>query len=637
MKLLRYVFLFVVLIFGLKQQPVLGQRPDAPVYAQPGPYIVGTRDLNVPDAERPLDITIWYPAENPDGQPVETTYQFSVLQITGHALREAPPSTAGAPYPVVLFSHGNAGFRFQSTFLMEHLASYGFVVIAMDHPTNTALDALSGPEEFGNNIAANFIYRPRDIANLLAFTISLNNQDDFAGILNTDKVAITGHSFGGYTALASAGGQLNFGQLAAICQQVENQPELYDSSCFMLDVENVVAQANGLSNPPDEVWEPIVDIDVDAVLLMAPWNGPIFDPTSLSNMLIPTMTLIGTGDTTAPPQRDAYLIYQEMIRAPRTLVALGLAGHYVFVDQCNEQIIALGYFDSCSDPIWDMERAHDLINHYATAFLLSELYGDDEATAELSQTTFPPGVTVYREQGSATAQLLQAERLVPEVLSRIDHDPSAYTQGLLLDGPVMYESAGQYGESTLRRVDPATGEVLNSVPVSEEFFAEGLALVDDRLIQITWKENKAFVYDVDTLEKLGEYSYEGEGWGLCYDGSDLYMSNGSSEITRRDPDTFEPLETYTVAVAGYPIEALNELECVGDSIYANVYQSDYIVRFDKATGEIDAYIDATDLRLPEEISGNVLNGIAYDEANEWFYITGKYWPKMYQVRFVPGS
>jgi glutaminyl-peptide cyclotransferase len=115
------------------------------------------------------------------------------------------------------------------------------------------------------------------------------------------------------------------------------------------------------------------------------------------------------------------------------------------------------------------------------------------------------------------------------------------------------------------------------------------------------------------------------------------MSNGSAEITRRDPDTFEPMETYTVTVEGSPVEDLNELECVDDSIYANVYQTDYIVRFDKSSGEIDAVIDATDLRLPEEVSGNVLNGIAYDPANDWFYITGKYWPKMYRVRFVPAS
>ncbi len=232
----------------------------------------------------------------------------------------------------------------------------------------------------------------------------------------------------------------------------------------------------------------------------------------------------------------------------------------------------------------------------------------------------------------------QVQLLVPEVISVRPHDAGAYTQGLLLYDGLLYESAGLYGESTLRQVDPETGEVLRSVDIAEEYFAEGLERVGDKLIQLTWKEQEAFVYDIATFEQIDTIQYEDEGWGLCYDGTFLYMSDGSPFLTLRDPETFDVVFDGMVTFQGSPVERLNELECVGDYVYANLYMTDYIIKIDKHNGVVVAVINATGL-LPEEDaaklqSGEVLNGIVYLPESDTFLLTGKHWPSMFEVRFV---
>jgi glutaminyl-peptide cyclotransferase len=243
----------------------------------------------------------------------------------------------------------------------------------------------------------------------------------------------------------------------------------------------------------------------------------------------------------------------------------------------------------------------------------------------------------------ATAEVV-VELLVPTVLNRFPHDPDSFTQGLVLHEGVFYESAGLYGESDLREVAVETGDVIRQMPVDETYFAEGLALVEDRLIQITWQESTAFIYDRETFEPLGTYTYEGEGWGLCYDGSVLWMSDGTEQLEQRDPDTFEVVDTVDVTLDGRPltewgIQLLNELECVGDSIYANVWQTTFILRIEAATGIVTGVINAADLLTPEEWSqlsgGAVLNGIAYNAEAETFYLTGKHWPWLFEVMFEP--
>jgi glutamine cyclotransferase len=164
-------------------------------------------------------------------------------------------------------------------------------------------------------------------------------------------------------------------------------------------------------------------------------------------------------------------------------------------------------------------------------------------------------------------------RLVPEVVLVRTHDPNAFTQGLLLYQGSLYESTGLYGQSSLRQVDLRTGEVLRMLELPDAYFGEGLARVDTRLIQLTWQEQQAFVYDLNTFEPVKSFTYEGEGWGLCFDGTHLLMSNGSPTISLRDPETFELVSQLQVTFRGVPLPMLNELECTGDHLYANVWQS----------------------------------------------------------------
>jgi glutamine cyclotransferase len=228
--------------------------------------------------------------------------------------------------------------------------------------------------------------------------------------------------------------------------------------------------------------------------------------------------------------------------------------------------------------------------------------------------------------------------LKPEVISTRTHDTGAYTQGLLFYDGVLYESAGKYGESTLRQVDPETGEVLQSISISEEYFAEGLERVEDTLIQLTWKEGVAFVYDLEAFEQIDTFEYEGEGWGLCSDGEYLFMSDGSSFLDIRDLQTFDLIFSGMVTLQGSPVIQINELECVGDYIYANIYQTDFLVKIDKTNGVVVAVIDASGLLSSEETesleSGEVLNGIANNPETDTLLIKGKRWPKMFEVRFV---
>jgi len=232
----------------------------------------------------------------------------------------------------------------------------------------------------------------------------------------------------------------------------------------------------------------------------------------------------------------------------------------------------------------------------------------------------------------------RVERLVPQVVRTLPHDTGAYTQGLVLHQGRFFESTGRYGRSELREVDPETGRVLRSVSLGDEYFGEGLALVGDRLIQLTWQEGVAFVWDAATFDLLQTLSYQGHGWGLCYDGTHLYMTSGGSLLMRRDPDTFALLGSQQITLEGTALWQVNELACVGDYIYGNVYPTDRIVQIDKASGRVVAEIDGSRLvppgGRPPDPGDAVLNGIAHDPATGTFYLTGKLWSAVFEVRFV---
>ncbi len=236
---------------------------------------------------------------------------------------------------------------------------------------------------------------------------------------------------------------------------------------------------------------------------------------------------------------------------------------------------------------------------------------------------------------SAADTQQKVDKLKVEVLRSYPHDPRAFTQGLVWRDGALYESTGMVGQSSLRRVDLATGAVKQKVDVPAPYFAEGLADVGNRLFQLTWQHGQVFVYDRSTFGRVGEFRYQGEGWGLCHDGKSLVMSNGSDSLTLHSPRTFEVERTVRVTMDGKPLHQLNELECVGTDVYANVWQTDTIVRIDLATGRVTARIDAGGLLSPAERLGvDVLNGIAYDPADQTFLLTGKWWPRLFRVKFV---
>lgn len=235
-------------------------------------------------------------------------------------------------------------------------------------------------------------------------------------------------------------------------------------------------------------------------------------------------------------------------------------------------------------------------------------------------------------------QRTQAQELTVEVVATYPHDANAFTQGLLLHQGRLYESTGLVGRSSLREVDPVSGQVIRQRDVPAPYFAEGLALVGEELLQLTYTSGELFRWDRATFESTGGARYDGEGWGLCFDGEALWMSDGSADLVRRDPDTFAELARVTVTKGGDRVVRLNELECVDGSVYANVWLTDEIVEIDPASGHVTATIDASALRRSLQLgtsSDAVLNGIAYEPDSGLFLLTGKLWPTLFAVRFVP--
>ncbi len=228
------------------------------------------------------------------------------------------------------------------------------------------------------------------------------------------------------------------------------------------------------------------------------------------------------------------------------------------------------------------------------------------------------------------------ELLSARVVRSFPHDRGAFTQGLLFWGGKLYESTGLVGQSSLRRVDAESGVVEKQVAIEAPLFAEGLARVGGQLFQLSWRNGRALVWNLNSFTKEREFAYAGEGWGLCFDGKRLVMSDGSDRLTFRDPETFAKTGELAVRRAGQPVGNLNELECVGGLVYANIWQDQAIARVDQRTGEVTGWIDASALLSVEERAGtDVLNGIAFWPERGRFVVTGKLWPRAFEVEFVP--
>src|SRR3954468_8892864 len=223
-----------------------------------------------------------------------------------------------------------------------------------------------------------------------------------------------------------------------------------------------------------------------------------------------------------------------------------------------------------------------------------------------------------------------------QIVRVYSHDPKAFTQGLQYVDGALYEGTGQVGQSSIRRVELATGKVLQRRDVPAPHFGEGITVWKNDLVELTWQTNVAFVYDRATFQPKKQFKYAGEGWGLTQDATSLIMSDGSDELRILDPVTFNERRRIKVTAIGSPMRNLNELEYVKGEIFANVWQTDYIARIAPATGKVSAYIDLRGLLTPAgRAATEVLNGIAYDAGHDRLFVTGKWWPKVFEIKLVP--
>jgi glutamine cyclotransferase len=222
------------------------------------------------------------------------------------------------------------------------------------------------------------------------------------------------------------------------------------------------------------------------------------------------------------------------------------------------------------------------------------------------------------------------------IVNAYPHDENAFTQGLIFDNGFLYEGTGLYGNSTLRRVDPATGDTLQLYPLPDQYFGEGITMVGDKIIQLTWQSNIGFVYDKYSFDLLQNFSYPTEGWGITYDGSQLIMSDGTSNLYFLDPSTFQKTGQVQVHDNEGPVTNINELEYVNGKVYANIWMEDKIAVINPQTGQVEAWINLSGIiNLPNPDPNSVLNGIAYDANTGRLFVTGKDWPQLFEIKLVP--
>jgi glutamine cyclotransferase len=279
----------------------------------------------------------------------------------------------------------------------------------------------------------------------------------------------------------------------------------------------------------------------------------------------------------------------------------------------------------CCQALPTTQATHGLLQGTPTAGIPSYL----PLVERTSAGTKPP--TPTSTPGPATLYTYRVVNTYP-------HDPGAFTQGLIYDEGTLYEGTGLRGRSSLRQVELETGQVIRSRQLADVYFGEGITSYSDQIFQLTWQSNVGFVWEEDTFELVQEFSYPTEGWGITHDGHRLIMSDGSATLHFWDPETLEEIGSVQVHDSVQPVERLNELEYIGGEVLANVWLTDRIARIDPETGGITGWVDLSGLLTPSErADADVLNGIAYDAVNDRLFVTGKWWPKLFEIELIPVS
>jgi len=367
-----------------------GLFPDSPAYALHGPHWVGTREFVIGrNTERALDVTVWYPAVNLNlvEEDVDYTYRpllIRPVKVPGHAIADARPGYPGGPYPLVILSHGNAMNRFNLNYLSEHLASHGFVVMAATHTGNATGDAQSPFRDYTDSIAAAMVHRPRDIQRQIDYARELAGKGGaLPGLIDVESIAVLGHSYGGYTALAAAGARVNLAVSRQWCTSVANEPAVTSGFDYLFLCSGVVAAeekllaAVGAPVKPGETWPAFNVKGVDAVVTLGAWVP--FDPKSFENVKVPALTIVGTADVN---YSDNKWLFDKLPGSGHALFVLDNASHEVLAS-CDDAQKRRSFPCGFSEQVWDPKRVHDRIRHVTTAFLLDVLKGDKDARKAL--------------------------------------------------------------------------------------------------------------------------------------------------------------------------------------------------------------------------------------------------------------
>lgn len=383
----------------------VGLRPDAPPYALHGPYWVGTQSFVIEDTTDPIYVRVWYPALNANGAAEAIIYVFHwnkyvfegvdnsvTSDISGHALADAPPDASAGPYPLVVFSHGSGAEPDLYAWLLEHIASYGFVVIAPDH--KEIVDATN------SDLVRTTIVRPQTISRVLDYAPSLTaSSGALAGMIDMEHVAVTGQSYGGYTALAAAGARYDMVAYEDRCASLApDDPNQF--LCSFATSAADMAQVAGLKAIPPGLWPSMGDPRVDAIVTIA-GDSYMFGEKGLAEIRMPVIAIGGTLDTATPYEWGVRPTFDNISSQNKILASFEGGDHFMSLTSCPDapSIVEYGLYYFCSDSVWDMSRAHDLIGHFTTAFLLDELKSDQDAGSALAPdaVTFP-GI-LYETQG----------------------------------------------------------------------------------------------------------------------------------------------------------------------------------------------------------------------------------------------